>query len=953
MFRILISVVGLMLLSAVSISAQLPGAIRGQVTDQNGAILPGATLTLSGAQLQGRKTAIADAEGNFVFLGLAPGDYKVEVRQSGFQDAAQENIGLRAGQTLTLDLKLTVGGLAQSVNVAARGGGENVPIIDTSNPEMAFNVSGEFINKLPLSSRQNWESVWFLVPGAVTIGTNGPDGVNFDPVINGASQRSNAYRLDGFEIGNSFTNQGWTTQFSTEAIQDVQIKAAGADASTPLGQGGFINIVTKSGGNKYSGSAAVFLQPRRFNWTNVPGGTPADQSLYQPDLSFGGPIKKDRLWFFMTYRRVFLNQGVARSATVLESFRANGFNIPDYDLQERNNRFTGKLTYRLNDKNTVSFNYLNDHGLTLNSDSRDYSTQESTIDVHTGGPTYQVNWTSTLTPRLLLTSQFGYRRIISDVDMKGGENPAVTRYSATVVSGGNLTGATGAIILQYGNRAFGFATGSVGVRDHYDFTTDLSYAKSGWLGQHTFGTGFQVKPRTRIDSQNVHPSSGLGLIEEVRRVAADGTVSYAPFHRQYRNPTEYTSIAGITRQVGFYFQDKWQAHPRLTVNVGARFDRQTSVDSFQIRRVNTWSADPRFGVAWSASKNGRDVIRVSWGRYHDIIYVQAAPSFGSRAPEIRNEWDNNLDGTYETVRITPAIGLDGRINVTNRTVDPNLHASFEDSFNVSYTRQLPWKLVFDGGYVDNRIKEPIGLLDTNIIYENGLFRGYKDVTQNAISASANLTNSYLRYQSMQFSLIRNIGGRYSIFTNYTWQRQKQAGDFASDDPAGYVNPRGWFETDKLARPHIFRVNGHVYLPWRFTTAAIFSLHSGNFGGPLTKTLAANDPEVTRFGPASLTLSNGRVVNNPLSTTTRLVGPRGERQLQLPALPRLNLRLGKEFKFKETQTFEAGVDFFNITNNGAPLFFRNGTNTSVPATFGQYLSNTQAPRGAQMSLRWRF
>ena len=292
MFKKLSMLTGLILIAAVSVYAQYTGAIRGQVADQNGAIVPGATLTLTGAALQGQKTVVTDAEGNFVFLGLAPGAYEITVKQTGFQSAKQGGVNLRAGQTLTLDLKLSVSGVAQTVEVAARAGGENIPIIDTTNPEQNFNVSGEFLNKLPMSSRQNWESVWFLIPGAVTIGRNGPDGVNFDPAINGASERSNAYKLNGFEIGNSFTNQGWTTQFSTEAIQDVQIKTFGADASTPLGQGGFINVTTKSGGNQFHGSGAIFYQPRRFNWNNIPGGTPLDQDLTQPEGTFGGPLKK-------------------------------------------------------------------------------------------------------------------------------------------------------------------------------------------------------------------------------------------------------------------------------------------------------------------------------------------------------------------------------------------------------------------------------------------------------------------------------------------------------------------------------------------------------------------------------------------------------------------------------------------------------------------------------------
>ncbi len=169
---------------AVTDHAQVAGTIKGQVVDPQGAVIAGAMLTLTSTELQGQKTAVADAAGNYVFLGLPPGTYQLEVKQTSFQTVAQSGVSLRAGQTLTLDLKLSVSGVAQTVDVAARAGGENIPIIDITNPEQKFNVSGEFLNKLPMSTRQNWESVWFLVPGAVTIGNNRPDDVNFDPQIN-------------------------------------------------------------------------------------------------------------------------------------------------------------------------------------------------------------------------------------------------------------------------------------------------------------------------------------------------------------------------------------------------------------------------------------------------------------------------------------------------------------------------------------------------------------------------------------------------------------------------------------------------------------------------------------------------------------------------------------------------------------------------------------------------
>lgn len=937
------------MLVAVPANAQYTAAIKGRVLDPQGALVAGAALTLTGSELQGRKTFVSNEIGAYIFLGLPPGVYQLEATQTGFDAFTQTGIILRAGLTLVLDVKLKVTGIAQKIDVAARGGGKAVPIIDIGNPEQKFNVSGEFINRLPLSSRQNWESVWFLVPGAVTIGRNGPDGVNFDPQIHGASERSNIYKLDGFEIGNAFTNQGWTTQFSTEVIQDVQIKTSGRDASTSLGQGGYINIITKSGGAQFHGSASFFSQPRSFNGNNVPGGVPLDQELHQPDLALGGPLIKDKTWFFASYRRTFLNQGIPRTPAVLQVFTDNGFERPNYDLQERNHRFLGKITHKLTNNDILTLNYLNDGGLTLNSDSRDLGTQETTINLHNGGPTYQISWVSTPASRLLLNMQYGYRAINSDVDLNGANQPAINRYAATTISAGNLSGQT--LILQYGNRA-GAAIGSKGARDHHELSSDLSYFKEGLRGQHAFQAGLQWKPRSRIESETFHPGDGRVFNDELRRVIG-AEVANVTFHRQFRAPTRFLAAAGATTLLGFYFQDRWSPHRRLTLNFGARFDRQTSRDAFGIERLNSWSADPRVGVSYSLTKSSRDIVRVSWGRIHDIIHNQAAPSFGSRTPEIRDEWDNDLDGVFETVRVTPAVGLANAPQIGSRLVDPDLHASHSDEFHLGYTRQLPGQFVFDFAYVNRKYQEIIGTLDSNIIYENGLFRGYRDPAFDAILLTTNLTNSFQRYQSLEFSLIRNIGSRLQAFCSYTYQRQVEKGDFKHDDISGYLNPREWFENDKLVRPHILRVNGSYYLPFRFTLAMIFSLQSGEYSGPIVKDLAANDQEVSAHGPRTLTLSNGRVTPNPLFTTRRLAGPRSEGRLQTESVPRLNLRFGKEFRFKENHTLEANVDIFNITNDATPLFFSASANNLSSTTFGRFQSIVQAPRGAQLSIRYRF
>jgi hypothetical protein len=936
-------------LASAPAQAQYNGSIKGQAVDQRGAVLPGVTLTLSSPALMGDKTVDSDAKGQYVFLGLPPGVYQLEAGQVGFQVFRQPGIPLRAGQTLILDFELRVKAVTQTIEVAARGEGREIPIIDVENPEQKFNVSGEFINRLPLSSRQNWESVWFLFPGAVTVTRTGPDGVNVDPQIHGAPERSNIYKLDGFEIGNALTNQGWTTQFSPEAIQDVQIKTSGPDASTSLGEGGYINLITRSGGNEFHGALSFYSQPRSFNGNNTSGGNPLDQELHQPDLSLGGPIKKDKTWFFTSYRRVFFNQGVPRSAAALQAFTDHGFERPDYDLQERNHRVLGKLTHQLTGGNLLSFNYLNDDGVIRNSDSLDLATAETTIDIHNGGPLYQAAWTSTITPRMLFRLQYGYRAVSSDIDANGGAKPAVNRYAGASIIAGNLAGQS--LLLQYGNR-LGLGRGSRGVRDHHEATGDFSYVHDGGKGQHTFQMGLQWKPRTRINSVTMYPEDGVLFYDEVRRLVG-GQIVYTMFHRQFRSPARFLNASGSTTLLGFYFQDKWTPHPRLTLSLGARFDRQTSRDAFQIQRFNSWSAAPRLAASYRLTKLGRDALRVSWGRIHDILTNQTAPGLGARAPEIRDEWDNNLDGIFETVRVTPAVGLTGAPQIPNRLIDPSLQIPWVDELHIGYTRRLPRRFVFDFGYVARQYQRPMDLLDVNILYENGEFRGYRNPAFDAILIAANLTNSHQRYRSLEFSLIRNVGSRLQAFFNYTYQRQVESGDFKYDDVAGYLTPREWFRNDKIARPHILRMNGSYLLPYGFTAAMIFSLQSGAYSGPLIKDLAADDPEVSAHGARTFALANGRIVNNPLYTTRRLAGPRSAGQLKAGSIPRLNLRFGKEIRIKENRSFEVNLDLFNVTNDATPLFFRAGANNVSTTTFGQFQSIVQSPRGAQLSIRYRF
>lgn len=962
-FRNTIAVAAMFVLSCISANAQGDGTLRGRVLDQNQAVVPGATVTIKGEALQGERSSTTDVSGAYTLLGLPAGNYEMNVAAAGFAPFRKDGVQIRAAGTISYDITLGVEGVDQKVDVNAD---DSAPIIDTTNPEGKLNISGDFINNLPLGSTRSWDSIWRLVPGAM-IPPSTVEGQN-DPSVFGSSNRSNVYKLNGFDIANAATNQGWTTQFSTEIIKDVQIKTMGVDASTPLGEGGYINVTTQSGGNKFHGSAAVYIQPRKFNWTNIPGGTPQDQKLLLSDFSFGGPIIKDKTWFFASYLRQDVTQGIARTAATIAAMTAQGFPIPDYDLEQKNNRFFGKVTHQLNPNHTLAFSYLNDKGTTFNSDSREFSTVDATIDIDRGGATYIANWQANLSSKLLLTVNYGFRKIGDQVARHGGDSPSFNRYNTTVLSGGVPVG-SGGIVLQYGNRA-GIANQTKGERSNHEVTADLTYVHDGGLGQHTFQTGVQIKPKNKWFGVSDYPGSGLATVDEVR-VGTPPNATWRPFHRRIYNPTSFTAIDLSTQVLGIYGMDKWNPFPQLTISYGLRLDSQKGKDLFGNQTLDDKSLAPRFGFAYSITKSGKDVVRGAYGRIHDVVYTQSIPGLGSRSPDFRDEYDADGDGVWETVRTTIGNGINTAPIVSpSFVVSPSLEAPYMDDFYIGYTRQLPWKLVLDVSYVDRTFKNTIGQKDVNIIYENGVFMGFRNVapfaTTAANFASANFSimeygnydNVRQNFQAFTVTVNRNIGDKLSLITSYTKQRKTEKGTFRYDDVNGYLNPQSWFENDKLDRPHLFRANVSYRLPWDFNVSAMYELTGGVWGGALVQFVtvdnAAYPNVVIQPPPGAPAGTLPRTYTNPLRSSTRFLGPRSEGQIKTPSVPRLNARFGKRFRFADgRQSVEANVDFFNITNDDTPLSFFNG-NIPVSATpFGMLSSARQAPRGAQLSFAYRF
>src|SRR4029077_18974728 len=284
----------LLLLSPVFLFAQASGTgtVTGRVADSSGGVLPGVTVTMKSPQVLGQFTAVTDAQGLYRISNLAPAAYEARAELQGFQTVVQQ-VAVRVASTLAIDFTLAVGAMTETVNVTAE-----TPIVDPERAVLSINISNEALTQVPISTQRRYQDVWALAPGVFVR----PDQSDINPSVNSRGTSENSTKLDGMDVTGPFGGGVFSVSFNYDAIQDIQIKTLGAEAEDGGRTGGFMSIVTKSGGNDVHGSAAFLVLPQSLNSSNVAGVPPNQRKSIQPDFTIGGPIEKNRLGFFGAHR---------------------------------------------------------------------------------------------------------------------------------------------------------------------------------------------------------------------------------------------------------------------------------------------------------------------------------------------------------------------------------------------------------------------------------------------------------------------------------------------------------------------------------------------------------------------------------------------------------------------------------------------------------------------------
>ena len=277
------------------------GSIQGSVTDEQGAAVAGATIEARNTGTNFSKTFVTDKDGRFNFLFMPPGKYVVSVTKQGFAKLNEENIELTVGRVLTLNLTLKVGGVSGEVTISGE------PSIDTAKTESSTTLNTATIQNTPILGRK-FEDLLTLTPGVAV--TQGPDGDE----INFAGQRGifNNVSLDGGDYNNGFFGeqaggQRAAIDITLDAVQEFQVVATGANAEFGRTAGGIINVITKSGTNNVNGSVFYFQRMKGLTSDTSDGKPLTGFRREQFGGTIGGPIKKDKAFFFFAFEQILEN----------------------------------------------------------------------------------------------------------------------------------------------------------------------------------------------------------------------------------------------------------------------------------------------------------------------------------------------------------------------------------------------------------------------------------------------------------------------------------------------------------------------------------------------------------------------------------------------------------------------------------------------------------------------
>jgi hypothetical protein len=749
------------------------GTISGTVRDASGAVLPGASVAVLNQDTGITRTVTSNAAGRYAAPALSLGNYQVTTQLAGFQTSVRSGVVLTVGSEQVIDVTLQVGAVTQTVEVTGEA-----PLIELSNANLGGLVNDEVIRDMPLNSR-SWDTLAYTVPGVVKYGAagggfNSGSGANKFSV-SGARSYSNSFLLDGTDANdssNSTPGGSAGTNLGVDTIKEFKIVASQFSAEYGRASGAVVSAVTRSGTNELHGSAFEFLRNSAFDArgffdsTDLNGDGKADLPPFRRNQfggTLGGPILRDKTFFFGGYeglRQARSNTILAKVPTVaakqgnLVSGRitvapeivpylalypdpqrilpdpATGAptDIGEYTQVAKNvvrqDYFMGRVDHQLTGSTNIFGRYQFDDdknvGVTANNEIvRDVDEAENARRMYA---TLQAN--TVISPTLVNSARFAFNRSAQFQDAFAVTDLA---NSLTYIPGklmGTLT-----IGEARGDPVFAEVGSDTGfprfwVWNNWEWGDDMTWSKD----RHTFKWGGVIK-RWQNNNTVQSESRGQYTFEGLRNMLL-GNVN------QFRGvPIGEEGYKGIRiTQMGFYFQDDFRVTPRLTLNMGLRWETATDPTEANNQVSNLLDAldadvavhpryalpgqktidalfitgdknfQPRFGFAYQMNDRATRVIRGGFGIYHDLTHPFLFNQQASKYPPFFHRLQ--VDAT-EQFRVpfptaAPLLSVANVAAIQMEPMWPVMPMGTKVNFNLTIQQSWGSRGVFEIGYVGSQ-----------------------------------------------------------------------------------------------------------------------------------------------------------------------------------------------------------------------------------------------------------
>jgi hypothetical protein len=737
------------------------GTVAGRVTGQDGAALPGVTVTASSANLQGPRAVVTNAVGDYIIPFLPPGEYTLTYELQGFQGASQKTL-VTAAATVPVDAKLQVGGVNEAITVTG-----TVSDAFTPGVSAATTLKQDLVNELPLN--RGLDQTIALTPGALRTGPSNSNTGNQQIAISGAITSENLILVNGV-VSQDNVRRTSLPLFIEDALQETTISTAGVSAEFGRFAGGVVNAITKSGGNAFSGSfRTTFTNDTWRAVTPLSGDQTVDSLVPTYEYTVGGPILRDRLWFFHAGR--YEDEKLGRNLFAPVSTA--------YTRQTLRRRFEGKGTYSPFSGHTARVSYLNNFTRAANSNFQNEMDLISLTDREDPESSWSANYTATLTPQLFFEAQ--YSRHESAIQGAGAKSQDLIEGTLLIdqVSGGRFNSATFCGVCRPEER------------DNESMVAKATYFLSRpRLGTHTIVGGYDgFADKIAADS---HQSGSSYRVFATSSIVRDG-VPYPVFDNvgdstvirwnPILNPTQGSNF----KTHSLFINDQWRMNDRTTASLGVRYDRNAGVNSAGVKDVEDSKVSPRLGLTYDLHGDGEWILNGSYATYVSSL-VNGIANSGSNAggsarfdfqylgPTVNLDTSGPLVSSHDALRILfawfNANGGTNRPNVgselpgVNRRVSPDLRSPSADELAGGVTRRLGARALVRLDAVYRKFED---FYSTHVDTTTG--RVTNDLGQTFdINIVENTNKVERKYQGLNLSTSWRPTGRITLHGVYTLSR---------------------------------------------------------------------------------------------------------------------------------------------------------------------------------------